>query len=94
MSSKVLDEITCPFPNRWSLGMDNYFHPKFYDKSNYFSMLGLKLIPVSKQQSTSDVVSFIVNLNNLVGGDLTCHDAHVHISLNHLQMWHTLVLGY
>ena len=28
--------------------MDEYFHPTVYDECNYLSMLGLKLIHVSK----------------------------------------------
>ena len=33
---------------RWSLGMDKYFHPTHYWTCDYLSMLGLKLIHVSK----------------------------------------------
>ena len=51
---KVWDEITCTFSNfngkhRWSLGMDKLFHPTLYNGRNYMSMLGLKLIHVSKK---------------------------------------------
>ena len=35
--------------HHWSLGMDKYFHPTHYNRSNYLSMLGLKLIYVSKK---------------------------------------------
>ena len=35
--------------NRWSLGMDKYIHPTFYNGCNYLSMLGLKLNHVSKR---------------------------------------------
>ena len=34
--------------NHWSLGMDKLFHPAFYNWCNYISMLGSKLIHVSK----------------------------------------------
>ena len=34
--------------NRWSLGMDKWFHPTLYNGCNYLSMLGLKWIQVSK----------------------------------------------
>ena len=34
---------------RWSLGMDNWFHPTFYNGSDYLFMLGFKLIHVSKR---------------------------------------------
>ena len=33
--------------NRWSLGIDKYFHPTHYNGCNYLSMLVLKLIHVS-----------------------------------------------
>ena len=56
MLSKMWDEMTYPFPNfnggrfhRWSLGMDKSFHPTHYNGCNYLSMLGLKLIHVSKR---------------------------------------------
>ena len=51
MPCKMWDEITYPFPNfnHWSLGMDKYFHPTFYNGCDNFSMLGLKLIHVSKR---------------------------------------------
>ena len=35
--------------NRWSLGMDNLFHPTLYNGCNYLSKLGLMLIHVSKR---------------------------------------------
>ena len=35
--------------NRWSLGMDEQFHPSLCNVCNYLSMLGLKLIRVSKR---------------------------------------------
>ena len=35
--------------HRWSLGMDKLFHPTHYNGCNYLSMLGLKLIHVSKR---------------------------------------------
>ena len=35
--------------NRWSLGMDKWFHPILYYGCNYLSMLGLKLNHVSKR---------------------------------------------
>ena len=35
--------------HRWSLGMDKWFHPTFYNECNYLSMLGLKLNHVSKR---------------------------------------------
>ena len=35
--------------HRWSLGMDKKFHPTHYNRCNYLSMLGLKLIHVSKR---------------------------------------------
>ena len=34
--------------NRWSLGMDKWFHPTLYWACDYLSMLGLKLNHVSK----------------------------------------------
>ena len=34
--------------SRWGLGMDKSFHPTHYDGWNYLSMLGLRLIHVSK----------------------------------------------
>ena len=62
MPSKVWYEITCPFHypfhylsipklqrfHRWSLGMDNYFHPTPSNGCNYLSKLWLNLIHVSK----------------------------------------------
>ena len=33
---------------RWSLGMNKYFHPTFYNGCDYFPMLELKLNNVSK----------------------------------------------
>ena len=38
----------CQRCNRWSLGMDNSFHPTFYQAGNYLPMLRLKLNFVSK----------------------------------------------
>ena len=35
--------------NRWSSGMDKYFHPTSYDGCNYLSMLRLKLTHGSKR---------------------------------------------
>ena len=35
--------------NRWSWGMDELFHPTFHWACDYLSMLGLKLINVSKR---------------------------------------------
>ena len=35
--------------NRWSLGMDKWFHPTPYSTCNYLSMLGLQLIHVNKK---------------------------------------------
>ena len=35
--------------NRWSLGMDKWFHPTLYWACDYLSMLGLKLNHVSKR---------------------------------------------
>ena len=34
--------------HRWSLGLDKWFHPTLYKPCDYLSMLGLKLIHVSK----------------------------------------------
>ena len=34
--------------NSWSLEMDKWFHPTDYNECNYSSMLGFKLIHVSK----------------------------------------------
>ena len=50
MPRKVWDEIIYPFPNfnGCSLGMDEKFHPTFYDGCNDLSMLVLKLISVNK----------------------------------------------
>ena len=47
------DEIAYPFPklqrlHRWSLGMDIQFHTIYHCACDYLSMLGLKLIHVSK----------------------------------------------
>ena len=47
---KVCDEITYPFPNfNGSLGMDKWFHPTFCWTRDYLSVLGLKLILISKR---------------------------------------------
>ena len=35
--------------HRWSLGMDKQFHPTLYSGCNFLSMLGIKLIHVSKR---------------------------------------------
>ena len=50
---KMVNEITYSFPNlhrynRWRLRMDKCFHPTFYWACRYLSMLGLKLIYVTK----------------------------------------------
>ena len=50
------DEIIYPFPNFNGciievLGKDDIFHPKFYDGSNYSSILESKLIHVSKEKT-------------------------------------------
>ena len=39
MARKVWDEITYPFLNCWSLGMNKKFHPTLYSGYNYLSML-------------------------------------------------------
>ena len=57
MSSKVWDEITYPFSNfndlplKFGNGLDKLFHSALYNGCNvsYLSMLGLKLIHVSKK---------------------------------------------
>ena len=54
MPGKVWDKITYPFLNfngatvELSLEMDKYFRPTHYDGCKYLSMLGSKLIHVSK----------------------------------------------
>ena len=35
--------------NRWNVGRDKLLHAIFYSAGDYFSMLGLKLIRVSKK---------------------------------------------
>ena len=35
--------------HRWSLGMDKWFHPTYYEGYNYLSMLGFKLSHFSKR---------------------------------------------
>ena len=45
--------------NRWGLGMDKLFHRTLYDGCNYLSMLGLKLIHVSKRGPWSFQVGLI-----------------------------------
>ena len=45
----IWDEITYPFLNRWSLGMNMEFHPTLYWACDYLYMLGLKLKYVSKR---------------------------------------------
>ena len=49
--SKVWDYIIYPFPNlgRWSLRMDKLFLLAIYNGCNYLSMLGFKLIHVSRR---------------------------------------------
>ena len=44
--------------NCWSLGMDAWFHPTHYKRCDYLSMLGLKLIHISKSRpwSRDDVI--------------------------------------
>ena len=63
--SKVLDEITYPFPNFngctievWE--MDNWFHPKVNNGCNYLSILGLKLIRASNPEFNWSDLSCIV----------------------------------
>ena len=56
--SKVWDVITYPILkqqrlHRWSLGMNTWFHPTFYNGCNYLSVLELKLNHVSKKDPTS-----------------------------------------
>ena len=47
----------------WSLGMDKLFHPTLYDGCNYLSMLGFKLIHVSKRgPRCSRLCIFIINI--------------------------------
>ena len=49
MSSNAWDEIAYPFLNfNGCTGMDKQFHPIFYMDA-YLSMLGLKLVHVSKK---------------------------------------------
>ena len=45
----MCDEITYPFPNRWSLGMDMQFHHTLHRTCDYLSMLGFKWNSVSKR---------------------------------------------
>ena len=42
--------------HRWSLGMHKLFHPTHYNGCNYLSMLGLKLIHVSKRGHRQSVI--------------------------------------
>ena len=54
LPTKAWDENTYPFPNfndanRWSLGIDKWFHSTLYDGWNHLSIPGLKLIHVSKR---------------------------------------------
>ena len=42
--------------NCWSLGMDQQFHPTCYWESDYLTMLGLKLINVSKIGHWRDMI--------------------------------------
>ena len=41
--------LSIPKLQRWRLGMDKWFQSTFYNGYNYLSMLGLKLIHVSKR---------------------------------------------
>ena len=53
MPSHVWNDITYPFTNlavhRTPLGLDQSFHHTLYNGCNYLSILGLKLIHVSKE---------------------------------------------
>ena len=55
--------ITAYKCNRWSLGMDQWFHPTLYWACNYLSMLGLKLIHVSKLGPRSIAVDHCLPLS-------------------------------
>ena len=49
--------------NRWSLGMDKWFHPKLCWTCDYLSMLGLKLNHVSKRgpEVSMSTISLLIN---------------------------------
>ena len=47
----------------WSLGLDELFHPTFYWANDYLSMLGLKLVHVSKSDPRATCPIEILSLN-------------------------------
>ena len=64
---KWWDEIAYPFLNFNGLGMDKYFHPICFWPCNYLSMLGLKLIHVSRRGHSrfyNDFTSYILAFIN------------------------------
>ena len=50
--------------NRWSLGMDKWFHTTLYNGCNYLSMLGLKLNHVSKRGRRKSAKSMTDNVSS------------------------------
>ena len=59
ITSKDLEENYLSIPklqlcNRWSLGMDKWFHPTLYNGCYYLSMLGFKLIHFDKRGPRED----------------------------------------
>ena len=56
MASRVCDEIIYPYPklqrcDRWSLGMDKWFHPILYNGWSFISILEWSLVAVTKDDS-------------------------------------------
>ena len=83
MARKIWDENTYPFLNfkglhSWSLGMDKQFRPILYNGCYYLSMLGLKLIHVSKSATdVSKVILESIGHQRIGPGKYSCNDPSV-----------------
>ena len=80
---------------RWSLGMDKWFHPTLYLVCDYLSMLGLKLIHVSKSGPRWSSQLQLITINWLMHYEiqwLWCEHMKIDIWLIRYQILFTSIL--
>ena len=72
----------------WSLGMDTLFHPKLYWECDYLSIIGLKLIHVSKWGPRNGQPLCILLVNFALRNKKFCHHCIEHLMKT--TCWHRL----
>ena len=68
ISTGYCHQLIMPFLHDWSLGLDNSFHLTLYWSCDYLSMLGLKLMYVSKR---TPIIKFINIGGSIITTDYT-----------------------